>query len=84
MFDGFRSYCKPKNWVDKKNREKQFSESVHCYSPTPPIGRRRPNKQVILKLFWNPVNENSQTCRPIIIVIQGGIQVNHCNTKWYL
>jgi len=26
----------------KKRREEQFSESVHCYSPTPPIGRRRP------------------------------------------
>jgi len=26
----------------RKKREEQFSESVHCYSPTPPIGRRRP------------------------------------------
>jgi len=26
----------------KEKKEEQFSESVHCYCPTPPIGRRRP------------------------------------------
>jgi len=29
----------------KKRREEQFSESVHCYNPIPPIGRRRPNER---------------------------------------
>jgi len=27
---------------EKKRRGEQFSEWVHCYNPTPPIGRRRP------------------------------------------
>jgi len=49
MFDCFEVIAN-QNWVDKKKRKKgekreeQFSDSVHCYSYTPPIGRRRPNK----------------------------------------
>jgi len=51
MFDGLEVILNIKCWVEKekeekkrKKREEQFSESVHCYSPTPPIGRRRPKK----------------------------------------
>jgi len=45
MFDGLEVIANTKCSVkkEKKRREEQFSESVHCYSPTPPIiGRRRP------------------------------------------
>jgi len=46
VFDGFKVIPKrvrKKIWVKKilKKAEEQFSESLHCYSPTPPIGRRR-------------------------------------------
>jgi len=36
-----------KNCRVEKKRKEQFSESVHCYSPPPPIGRRRPKIFVI-------------------------------------
>jgi len=41
--------------VEKKKREEQFSETVHCYSPTPPIGWRRPknSRQEHHIKIWN-------------------------------
>jgi len=50
MFDGFEVIAYRKCWVEKKGnkrRKDQFSESAHCNSPTPPIARLRPKKNVL-------------------------------------
>jgi len=51
----YRKYSESNNncWVEKK-AEEQFSESVHCYSPTPLIQRRRP-KNKMEEQFWESV-----------------------------
>jgi len=50
MFDGLEVIPNKKCYVEekkeeKKKREEQYSESVHCYSPTPSIGRRRTKRE---------------------------------------
>jgi len=48
MFDGLEVILNRKCWVEKKLKREEkgrtIFESMHCYSPTTPIGRHRPKK----------------------------------------
>jgi len=48
MFDDREVIANRKCWVEKKEKKaKIIFKLVHCYSPTPPIGRRMPTNVVI-------------------------------------
>jgi len=57
MFDGLEVIAKIKCWVEiKKRKWNFFSELMHCYSPTPAIGRRRPKNNYDMQCIQNYIS----------------------------